>query len=96
MKNISGKLYNGTLHSQTKPKERDLIFPYISDGMYFTFNTSFTESWCDQYTIQGDLFSQAILNNSDVPTPIEDAVKNMRVIDAIVDSSRNQRWTSVS
>ena len=29
---------------------------------------------CDQYTIQGDLFSEAILNNTPVPTPIEDAI----------------------
>jgi len=38
---------------------------------------------CNQYTIQGDLFSQAILNDTDVPTPLEDAVANMRVIDAL-------------
>ncbi len=39
---------------------------------------------CDQYTIQGDVFSQAILNNTPVPTPLEDAVANMKVIDALV------------
>ncbi|MGI9174909.1 MAG: Gfo/Idh/MocA family protein [Rhodothermales bacterium] len=38
---------------------------------------------CDQYTIQGDLFSRAILEDTAVPTPLEDAVANMRVIDAI-------------
>jgi predicted dehydrogenase len=39
---------------------------------------------CDQYTIQGNLFSQAILNNTSVPTPIEDAVCNMEVIERII------------
>lgn len=40
---------------------------------------------CDQYTIQGDLFAQAILEDTPVPTPIEDALRNMEVIDRIFD-----------
>jgi len=47
---------------------------------------------CDQYTIQGDLFSKAILENQKVPTPFEDAVKNMLVIEAIVKSSESGDW----
>ncbi len=39
---------------------------------------------CDQYTIQGDLFSRAILADTPVPVPIEDAIKNMEVIDSIL------------
>jgi len=38
---------------------------------------------CDQYTIQGDLFSLAILNDSLVPTPLKDAVENMKVIERL-------------
>ena len=38
---------------------------------------------CDQYTIQGDLFSLAILNNTPVPTPLQDALDNMLVIEQI-------------
>jgi predicted dehydrogenase len=38
---------------------------------------------CDQYAIQGDLFSRAILDKTPVPTPIEDAVANMTVIEAV-------------
>jgi predicted dehydrogenase len=45
---------------------------------------------CDQYTIQGDLFAQAVQNDTPVPTPLEDAVANMEVIDAVVASSRRQ------
>ena len=47
---------------------------------------------CDQYTIQGDLFSQAILNNTPVPTPLEDAVANMKVIEAVFESARCGAW----
>ncbi len=47
---------------------------------------------CDQYTIQGDLMSKAILNDTEVPTPIEDAVANMKVIEAIVSSDKSGGW----
>ncbi len=46
----------------------------------------------DQYTIQGDVFSQAVLNDTPVPTPIEDAVNNMRVIDRVFESGRTNNW----
>jgi predicted dehydrogenase len=49
---------------------------------------------CNQYTIQGDLFAQAILNDTPVPTPIEDAVANMKVIEAVLKSGRQNSWTS--
>jgi predicted dehydrogenase len=47
---------------------------------------------CNQYTLQGDLFSQAVLNNTSVPTPIEDAVANMTVIEAVFRSSKSGTW----
>lgn len=43
---------------------------------------------CNQYTIQGDLFSQAILNNSEVPTPLQDALQNMTVIDTLFQKTK--------
>ena len=51
---------------------------------------------CDQYTIQGDLFARAVQDNVEVPTPLEDAVQNMRVIEAIVESADGNRWVDVS
>lgn len=47
---------------------------------------------CNQYTIQGDLFSRAVLEEREVPTPLEDAVANMQVIDALVRSARSGSW----
>ncbi len=38
---------------------------------------------CDQYTLQGDRFSRAILEHTAPPVPLEDAVNNMRVIEAV-------------
>jgi predicted dehydrogenase len=50
---------------------------------------------CSQYTIQGDLFSQAILNSSPVPTLLPDAIANMKVIEAVLESNRSGSWTSI-
>ena len=47
---------------------------------------------CNQYTIQGDLFSQAVLNDTKVPTPIEDAVANMKAIEAVFRSAQSGTW----
>ena len=43
---------------------------------------------CDQYTIQGDVFSRAIQENLEVPVPLEDALKNMEVIEKVLATSR--------
>ncbi len=37
----------------------------------------------DQYTMQGDAFSRAILEDTEVPVPLEDAIANMKVIEAV-------------
>jgi len=47
----------------------------------------------DQYTIQGDLFAQAILHNLPVPTPIGDGIHNMQVIEAVLASANSGAWT---
>ena len=47
---------------------------------------------CDQYTIQGDVFSKAILEDGQVPVPLEDAIANMAVIDAIFRAAESGRW----
>jgi predicted dehydrogenase len=47
---------------------------------------------CDQYTIQGDLFSKAILQNLEQPIPLADAISNMAVIDAIFRSAQSGAW----
>jgi predicted dehydrogenase len=41
----------------------------------------------DQYGVQGDAFSRAVLGEADLPTPPEDGVANMRVIEAVLASA---------
>ena len=47
---------------------------------------------CDQYEIQGSLFSQALRENTEQPIPLEDAINNMEVIDAIFRSATTDQW----
>jgi predicted dehydrogenase len=49
---------------------------------------------CDQYTLQGDAFSKAVLEGTEVPVPVEDAIKNMAVIEAIFESANSGKWES--
>ena len=53
---------------------------------------TFELATCNQYTIQGDLFSKAIITNAEVPSPLEDAVQNMACIDSVVRSAESGRW----
>jgi predicted dehydrogenase len=47
---------------------------------------------CDQYTLQADAFARAILDDTPEPTPISDAVANMRVIERVVASAEKATW----
>ena len=47
---------------------------------------------CDQYTIQGDAFSRAIREDREVAVPLEDALGNMKVIDAMFRAAKSGKW----
>ncbi|MBL4883017.1 MAG: Gfo/Idh/MocA family oxidoreductase [Planctomycetaceae bacterium] len=51
---------------------------------------------CSQYTIQGELFSQAILDNTAVPTPLSDAINNMKTIESILKSVQKNGWIELN
>jgi predicted dehydrogenase len=49
----------------------------------------------DQYTLEGDLFSKCILENTAVPTSLEDAINNMKVIEAVFESSKTGHYIAL-
>ena len=49
----------------------------------------------NQYTIQGERFSRAILEDAPSPYPLEDSVANMRVIDALFASARDGSFVTI-
>lgn len=50
---------------------------------------------CDQYALQVQQLNRAIREAGQVPTPLADAVDNMRVIDALVSSRETDAWITV-
>ena len=71
---------------------------FVDDGTDLAGATAETFEFpvCDQYTIQGELFSRAVLDGGPAPYPLEDSVRNMQVIDALVRSAESAAWVTGS
>ncbi len=69
----------------------------IDDGAALNGSGAVVESFdvADQYTRQGDVFSAAILGQAPLEFPLEDAVANMRVIDALFRAAGSGEWEAV-
>ena len=67
---------------------------YVDIGGDFLGTTIRTEEipTANQYTLQGDAFSRAILEGGEVPTTLENALGNMAVIEALFRSERTAQW----
>jgi predicted dehydrogenase len=67
---------------------------FIDDGrdVYGTGIRTETIPVCDQYTLQGDAFSKAIREGGEVPVPLEDALANMAVIEAVFRAGDSGKW----
>ncbi len=50
---------------------------------------------CDQYTLQADAFCRAVLGEKPLEWGVEDAIKHMKVLDAIFESERAGSWAEV-
>jgi predicted dehydrogenase len=49
----------------------------------------------DQYQLQGEAFSRAVRGETPLPYGVDDAIANMRVIDALFRSEQSCRWESI-
>ena len=47
---------------------------------------------CDQYTLQGEAFSRAVRGQAPLEYDLEDAILNMRIIDALFRSTHSNHW----
>jgi len=47
---------------------------------------------CDQYTLQGDAFARAARSHTPPPVPLEDSLRTMAVIEAVVRAAESGRW----
>ena len=46
----------------------------------------------DQYTLQGEAFSRAVRGEATLPWGVDDAVQNLRIIEALLRSETSGRW----
>ena len=49
----------------------------------------------DQYMLQGEVFSRAVRGEIELPYGVEDAVRNMRALDALFRSEKSGRWEAI-
>jgi predicted dehydrogenase len=49
----------------------------------------------DQYILEFEAFARAIKEDTEVPTPASDAIANMKVLDALVKSARENAWMTI-
>ncbi len=70
---------------------------FIDDGQKIGARAVRTETLppCNQYSLQGDAFSRAVRGEIPLPFGLDDAVCNMRVIDALFASEKNGGWENV-
>jgi predicted dehydrogenase len=78
------------------PRERPTRI-FIDDGRDILGSGITTETFptVDQYTLQGDAFSRAILQGTPVPVSLEEGIANMAVIEAIFASAQSGQWEKV-
>lgn len=69
---------------------------FSDDGdLFLTHRKEILFDVCDQYKVQGEVFSEAIISDLDVPVSLEDAYKNTAVIEAIFESEKNRTWIEI-
>ncbi|MBX3622516.1 MAG: Gfo/Idh/MocA family oxidoreductase [Rhizobacter sp.] len=70
---------------------------FLDDGRQLGDASAVAETLpaCDQYTLQGDAFSKAVRGEMPLPYGVDDAVQNMRVIEAMFRSEQSGRWEAV-
>ncbi|HTV13470.1 MAG TPA: Gfo/Idh/MocA family oxidoreductase [Acidobacteriaceae bacterium] len=71
---------------------------FVDDGGDLFGSGLSTETFpvVDQYTLQGDAFSRAVLDGTPPPVPLEEGIANMAVIGAIFDSAHSGHWKTIS
>ena len=78
------------------PGEATRIF--VDDGKVIDGRAAVMEtlSPCDQYTLQGDAFSRVVRGDIPLPYGVEDAICNMRIVDALFASERSGGWEKLT
>jgi predicted dehydrogenase len=70
---------------------------FIDDGSALDRSSARRETLppCDQYTEQADAMATAIRGGTPLPYGIDDAIQNMRILDALIESERTRAWVEI-
>nr|MBP8019564.1 Gfo/Idh/MocA family oxidoreductase [Hylemonella sp.] len=81
--------FNAPLGGETKV--------FLDDGSALDGSSIATQTLpaCNMYTLQGDAFSRVIRGEIALPYGAEDAIANMRVIDALFESEKSGGWVNI-
>jgi predicted dehydrogenase len=79
------------------PLEHETSRLLIDDGSRRGFEAAEVVPFCgiNQYTLQGDHFARVVRGAAELEFPLEDAVRNMAVIDALYRSGESGGWEEV-
>jgi len=71
---------------------------FVNDGSALGDASAVAETFapCDQYMLQGEAFSKVVRGEMPLPYGVEDAIRNMQVIDALFRSEKSGAWETVS
>jgi predicted dehydrogenase len=69
---------------------------FVDDGSDLSGSSAeiFKFEVCNQYTIQGDLFSRSIREGAELSVSLEGSIRNMAVIEAVLRSAKSKQWES--
>lgn len=81
--------FNAPLGGETK------VFSDDGSALNGSSIASQTLPACNMYTLQGDAFSRVIRGEIALPYGVEDAIANMRVIDALFESEKSGAWVNI-
>lgn len=78
------------------PSERPTEIYYDNSNVNAKGRKKIIIDTCNQYTLEGDAFSRAIIDNSEVPVPLEDSLRNTEVLTALFRSAKSGKWVSIT
>jgi predicted dehydrogenase len=70
---------------------------FLDDGSQHADRSARTIEFpaCDQYQLQGEAFSRAVRGEGPVPGGVDDAILNMRILDALRRSEASMAWETI-
>lgn len=97
-----------TVHAMGTKGRLEIIIPFnapqgaattilIDDGSALDRSSARRETLpaCDQYAEEAEAFALAVLGKRTLPYGIEDAIQNMRILDALFQSERTGAWAAL-